>query len=518
MIETQLMSGVVSKADYPPFDAPADAWTHVNDVQFREGPAERVNGWGGFLGTASNDPLHVLNSYFDDSSYWLYGTELNIYTVSDDGTHYDITPTSAPSENSPNGWTSCELNGLPVMNFRKDAPVYWARDPLTAAAALPGWPSGDSCQVMRSFKNYLIALNLSRAGGEFPSVMAWSDAADPGTVPTTWTAAASNDAGEFSLGGTSEGISDGLALRDQFVVYKPHASYLVSYVGGTLIFGQREFSTTTGALAANCVAEIRNNHVFLADGDVCITDGQSIKSLIDRRARRKLFSELDQINYRNSFVFNNEPESEVWICYPENGQQYATRALVWHQDTDKLSFRDLSMGGQGLPHAAVGNISEASVVDTWASATYTWDSANAERAWNATITDSANNGIVGIDLDEPQLALLDAQNAPETGSIRPTLRKESIDFGEKQTVKLVNEVWPRITGEPGQIINIRLGAQMQADDDITWSPFQQYVLGTDDKVNSYARGRFISVELTATDGDVWRCTGLGLNIQAAGKF
>ena len=59
---------------------------------------------------------------------------------------------------------------------------------------------------------------------------------------------------------------------------------------------------------------------------------------------------------------------------------------------------------------------------------------------------------------------------------------------------------------------------MQADDEITWSPFQQYVLGTDDKVDSYARGRFISVELTAIDGDVWRCTGLGLNIQAAGKF
>ena len=145
-------------------------------------------------------------------------------------------------------------------------------------------------------------------------------------------------------------------------------------------------------------------------------------------------------------MFNNEPESEVWVCYPENGQQYATRALVLHQDTDTLSFRYLSIGGQGLPHAAVGNISEASVVDTWASATYTWDSANAERAWNATITDSANNGIVGIDLDEPQLALLDAKNAPETGSIRPTLRKESIDFGEKETIKLVNEVWPRITG------------------------------------------------------------------------
>jgi hypothetical protein len=159
MLNRVLMSGVVS--DIPAYDAPPDKWTEASGVNFRQGVAERVSGWRSIYGATTADPLHIRNSFFKGVNYWLYATDVLVKVVDAAGTHSTITPTSAPNEADPNVWTSCELNGLPVLNDGSTrGPMYWGRSTGTVCQPLPDWPSGYTCQVIRAYRSYLIALNI----------------------------------------------------------------------------------------------------------------------------------------------------------------------------------------------------------------------------------------------------------------------------------------------------------------------------------------------------------------------
>ena len=523
-LEAVRLSGLVTPEDVPADVSDPGAWTEASGVNFREGIAERVAGWREIYDTTNEPPLHVINNYFDGSNYWLYASDDEINVTDEGGTHKDITPAAAPSTGADsNIWTSCELNGLPVLNFGEDYPVYWGRDygTPTVCATLPDWPANYTAKVMRAFKYYLVAMNIYGGGTTLPATVKWSDAAAQG-IPddgagTTWSATAENDSGELDLGATAEGINDGLALRDEMLICKAHSTYKLIYVGGVAVFGQRQFSATAGALAANCMAEYRGQMVTLADGDVWITDGQQMRSLVDRRVRRNLFSRLDVDNFTRSYVVAHPLKHEVWICIPETGATYPNLALVWNAETDKLSYRDINGGGSGIPHMAPGNISESGLAKTWTTITGTW--ATNTNKWSDFNAAEPVNGLVGVEFDAPNLVLMDTGLTQDTGTINSRLRREGLDFGDREAVKLVTEFWPRITGPAGIQVNIRLGTQDAPEDAISWGASSVYTLGTDKFINTRTRGRLISVEIQSTDiSGQWRCTGGDFKLMVAGRY
>jgi hypothetical protein len=523
---------LITGDDVPPAEVPEKYWTFANNVGFRDGFAERVNGWESIYGDALDTPLHVRNSFFEGSNYWIYGTANGIFVTTADGTHYDITPaTDPPVDTTVNDWTSCELNGIPILNYRNGPPVYWERDVGTACQPLPGWTGngtvGGACNVVRAFKNYIIALGFSQVG--LPDVVAWSDAAEPGAVPQFWRPFLSTDAGSFALGGTPEAIVDGVTVRDQFLVLKSHSTHLMQYVGGNFIFGQREFLSSTGALSANCAVEARGSAVIFADGDVLITDGNTVDSLVDRRVRRKLAASLSQDNYKASYVCHNTNRNEVWICFPTAGATYANTALVFDLESGRerttnqaltggLSFRDIYNDGNGCPYAVQGNVSEVFSINTWDTQGYFWDTPEADVLWNATQVQAANDGLIGIKTGTPGLVLMDSRRDKGEGNLAVSLRRDSLDFGDASMVKLCNEIWPRFTGSPGDSINVRVGTQMFPDDEIEWLPYQAYVIGQDRKLDVLAQGRYLSFQFTSTGGDVWNLPGFDVNLIPSGKF
>ena len=516
------MTGMISTEDVPPSEVPPDFWTLAQDVHFREGIAQRVNGWDQFLGTASVTPIHVRNSFFNGTSVWYYLSAAAIYRVSSAGVHSNITGSFSFSGKVPNDITSCELNGLPVFNAGVDAPVYHDRS-TSNVVDLPDWPTGYTCQVMRAFKNYLIAMDIDDGSSVIPSMVMWSDAADPGAVPddgfnTTWTASGNNDAGNLSVGGATEGIVDGQQLRDVFMIAKPHSLWSLQFVGGTAIFGLRQLSQTVGALARNCIAEVRGSLIMLSDGDIVQTDGQQIRSLADSAVRRKIFASIDPEQFEQSFVLHHKLQKEVWICYPDNGASIATTAAVYNYERERWSFRDLSIGGTGCSHADAGNITQSSVSTAWSAATYSWDSASADVPWNSTRVETPNDGIVGVDYDTPSLVRLDEVEEPDDGSVRTRLVRESLDFGLPDTYKLVNEIRPRIIGSQGDIVNVRIGGQNNADDPIQWSAFQPYEIGTTETLHTVARGRFISAEFLGDNNRTFRMPGFDIRWREAGRY
>jgi hypothetical protein len=535
--------------DIPAYDVPPELWTRAENMSFQDVHIEQTRGWR-YIYDANPTvatPLYVQNSLHGGVNHWLYGCASAVGVTDAAGTHHNLTPASdAPSSTDAADWSGCELNGYPVINWGA-IPHSWDRSTGSNVAPLAEWPSGYTARVMRAHRFSLWALNIG-GGVDWPSVVMWSDTAAPGNLPaaiggggggsgTAWTAGSSSNAGSLSLGDTGNAITDGLTLGDNFIVYKAGSSYVV-FPDETLIYGQRQLLRTMGCLAPNCVAEWQGLHAVLGDGDIFLTDGTSAgtRSLIDRATRRTLFAELaqgedpanNQPIYERSFVVVSPNSKEVLFCYPTEGSLYPNKALVWDassgttrfKDTVDVfganSFRSLRLGGSGTPSIAYGNLTISGVSDTWSTQTDTW--ATVDRTWDENAAREASDGLVAIDFDNATLAEFDINDSQEVGQINATVARESLDFGAPDQVKLLTEVWPKVIGSTGDVIQVRAGGQMEPGDPISWSPYVNYTIGTDRKVDTFATGRLISVEFLGQGIRGWRVGGFDANVELAGRY
>jgi len=528
-------AGLITGENIPPHEVPQEYWTFAKNMLFRDVYARRQNGWRATYDSnpligATDPPLYIQNNIHAGINFWMYGTDAELGVTDAAGTHTDLTPVAgAPSGAGATDYTGCELNGFPIINWRDAAgPHSWDRNVGSNFAPLTDWPSGYICNVVRTHRFYIMAFNISGAV-DWPSVVLWSDSAAPGNLPsgTAWTPGAANDAGSLSLGSTGEGITDALTLRDQMVIYKTNSSYLLQYVGGQLVFGQREFLRTAGALANNCAAEWLGLHFLFSDGDLLMHDGNQARSIADRATKRTIFSEIDQDNYLNSYVVTNNSESEIYFCYPEAGSTHATKALVFDarsqrarfKDTVDIfgqgSFQDIRLGGSGTPHMAYGNVSTNLTLDKWNTIATTWTSET--NNWNSQDVPEAIDGLVAIEADTPVLVRMDIGVTPDSGSINAKLRRESLDFGDANRKKLCREVRPRIKG--GNNINVRVGVQDLPQEQIKWSASKVYnSAGTPVIPFVGPAGRYLSFEFSSSGGQPWEITGFDVQIEWLGRY
>ncbi len=504
------LSGV--NTDLPPWAVPPDRWTGAQGINFRDQVATRVMGSSYLYDAALYEPLHVLNSDLGGQNFWLYAGDGGIGVVDAANNHSDITPTPYSGSITPDDYTGTLLNGIPLINDSNQEPFWWNRVPGNPMTTLTGWPAGARATSMRAYKNFLLAIGYYDGSDSFPDQLVWSDAADPGLLPTEWGATATNLAGALEFGDTPGALLDGENLRGNFVLYKSGATYLLQYIGGNFVFSKRLLFNTSGVLARNCVAEVEGNHIVLTDSDVIIHDGQTAKSLVDTRTRRELFTAMDTTYYRNSFVFNFKSRDEVWVCYPENGQQYPNKALVWDKDSNKLGWRDLQGDAGGYPHIGYGNVENKGEPRQWDSQSYAWNSVDANYEWNSGLSNQVVFGGVAADPAAFGLQGVDVGESAAVGSIQGELERLSLDFGAPDRVKLVQRVWPRIDGTAGDVMQVQVGSQMDTESPVDWSATVPFTIGTDRKIDTAVQGRYLSFRFTTTDGDVYRMTGFDVEL------
>ena len=209
--------------DLSAHELPNNAWTNALNIRFVDGMAAQVLGYKELYPSASVIPYHLLPVDVAGIRTWIYAGAAKMYTVVNGSVHTNITRQTTGVDVDytavRNSWTSSVLGGIPILNNGFDAPQMWA---LTGkATALTNWPANNTASAMRTYKNSLIALNITKSGTNYPYMVKWSHPADAGTVPTTWDVAdASKDAGEYDLSEGYDTIVDGLPLRDSFIIYK----------------------------------------------------------------------------------------------------------------------------------------------------------------------------------------------------------------------------------------------------------------------------------------------------------
>jgi hypothetical protein len=337
-------------------ELPINAWTDCQNIRFIDGSAYQFYGHGEVFAGTVVEPYHVLPVSVSGVRNWIYAGANKVYQVNATGgvvTHTNITRQTALVDvnyaATKNSWTSSVLGGIVLLNNGVDAPQMWAG--TGKCAALTAWPASTTCAVMRSYKNSLIALNVTKSGTSYPYMVKWSHPADPGTVPVTWdTADATKDAGEVDLAEGYDSIVDGLALRDSFVIYKQQSVWRMDYTGGVFVYKFSKVLGTSGAMNRNCITEIDGQHFVLTADDVVIHDGNQAVSVLDKQTRRFLFSNIDTALYGQCFVFKNPYMNEVFVCYPSAGATSCNQAMVWNWVDKTISFREIP----NLNHAQSG--------------------------------------------------------------------------------------------------------------------------------------------------------------------
>jgi hypothetical protein len=225
-----------------------------------------------------------------------------------------------------------------------------------------------ACKAIRSFRSFLVALNVTKSSVKYPRLVKWSTEAATQTTPTSWDeTSATVDAGEYELADSKGEILDGLQLEDNFMIYKEDSIYSMQYVGTPFIFAFRQISPTIGAIAKNCVAEYPGGHAIFGNGDFYINDGRTIKPILPPKLRSYVFSTIDGEAISRSFVVADYGRSEMLFCFSQDGgvTGQPDRAIVWNWNQNTFTIRNLP----GLGHIGYGNVIDPNSLTTWGAMT-----------------------------------------------------------------------------------------------------------------------------------------------------
>lgn len=506
-------------------ELPLNAWTAGNNFRPRNLFMEKFLGESTQMGTPLGGVYALAPAFNGSTLYWLYLSLTNAYAWNGT-THFDITRAAGGNYAATvdGNWVITNLMGLLVMTNGVDTPQMWKPvNPTQQLLPLTSWDTTITCKAIRAFKNFLIALDITKASGatRYPQMVKWSHGAAAGDVPSSWDETdTSKDAGEYSLTDSPGYNLDGATLRDIFVIYKEDAVWGMQYVGGPKVFRFFKIFDGIGGLSRRCAVEFFDGkHAVFGTNDVFVHDGHNKQSIVDERVRSNLYSLINPNAYQRCFTTINWVYNEVWFCFPSEAATLCNKALVWNWTKDTVSFRDLPT----IASASPGILLDASLTDSWASASGDWLSDPLR--WSDRLY---NPSLRRLFLGRPSTAgilLADDTTKFEAASMTAYLERKHIGVPfrvseppDLQSMKLMTNIWPRIEGTDGGQIDVYLGASPDVDTDPTYQGPFTYTIGSTRQIGCRVSGRLLAVKFQSTTDIDWRIHGYELAVRKQGKF
>lgn len=407
-------------------------------------------------------------------------------------------------------WTGGVLNGVFVLNNGVDIPQYWGGDTGVKLRNFPGWTTTWKATSIRPFKNFLIAVNMTKGSSNYPYMVKWSDIAVPGAIPTSWDETnPALDAGELDIDASGP-LVDSLPLGDVLVVYAERSMHALTYIGAPYIFRAQKLPGDVGMLARGCAVSTPLGHVVLTAGDVVIHAGQGTTSIANAVIRDYIFKNINSTYYKRAFVTANPQKNEVWVCFPYSDSTTCNTACVWNWIDKTWSIRTL----ENVTYGDFGQFS-ITAVGTWASDVDTWNSD--ATTWNENEYSPAEDRLLMCH-STPLISLTDTGTADFDAVIGASMTRTGMSLSDPQKVKTIRSIYPRIDGNQGAQITIQVGAAMVADATPVWQTPQTFTIGTDQKIDSFATGRFLSLRLSNADYSPWRLRSLDIDYIERGYY
>jgi len=520
-------------------DLPPNGWSSLHNIRCIDGAIEPVIGYtDATTGTAAISPsgstqdihVHQMVTLSDDSFWFVFALDADddgdaekIYKWNGEtGTAVaDITRTSGDYTGSADDlWVMSEFNGLMVATNGRDGPQYWG-SAMSNAAPLPydgstvwkkvgaetgfdtdntGGVNNYTCKVIRAFKKYLFALNITEDSTNYSTMVHWSNPADPGAAPDSWDYnEASNDAGRTVLPETKGKVLDLLPLGDVAIVYKDDAIYRCSFVGGQFIFDFDLITTSHGLWATNCVVDIGGAHVVMGDGVVYMHSGGEIKNILEGKVADQLFTSIDETEYEKTFLFHRKSENEVWICYPEQNQLWCNKAMIWNYINNTWHTRD-------IPKCSTikGGVITQSTTDEWDDeSSLDWDD-EFDKDWaSRNYSPLADTPVAA----EQQLVKFEGITSDDALAERDGIVIDQVDDWH-----MIRRIFPRATGDA---FSVCIGDQSVIGAPVNWCVTQTFTPATDHKLDARVTGRAFAMRITGSAD--WKMSEIGFDFVKAGR-
>ncbi len=489
-----------------------NAWSNGANVRFRNGAMERMKGEQKVFDTPIVPPFYLQQYTQGGNSWWIHAGTSSIFA--DNGTtRLNITPSTAAAGGVDNRWSGGVLGGIAYLNNGVDKPYSW--NGTGVATTLAAWPANTTCQSLRPYKSFLVALNVTKGTTNYPHMVKWSNAAVPGTIPDSWDP---NDktklAGEQDVAEESSILVDQLPLGDVNIIYKENAMYAMSLTGtNDPVFRFQRLPGSVGLLARGCVVNTEVGHVVLAYGDVVIHQGQGPRSIINGRLRSWLFRTIDTTNRKRAFLVANPPAKEVWVCFPDLGATSCTLAAVWNWVDDTWSIRTLN----NVNYGATGQLAAAATTK-WSDQNYAWE--DATQAWNEDELSPAQERLL-LASQAPIITAADVTGTINGASYTSYVERVGQSLGDPSVIKLCRGIRLRVDAARGTRIQVEIGGHNNPEQPVSWSAPVVYTVQSGssyNQVDAFASGRFLALRITSLDNQPWRITSADVDYTTVGRY
>ncbi len=236
------LGGVGVVTDVNPFDLPNNAFSDARNVLFDNGKVSRSPVFKKLFPTptsqltfsaitttfatetntfenASGDPVTDIRftaSYEDptDGTVAIVVDKTGEVRGYPNGALEFVTPTTGTLVTNEEPWAHTQVAGISVLSRKGMVPYGRKIDTDTEYKYLSNdWLSTDTCAVVRGYRDFLIALNVTKNAVEYPTMVKWSGLIQAGTTVANieWDPAdPSSSSGENILGDARTAIVDGL--------------------------------------------------------------------------------------------------------------------------------------------------------------------------------------------------------------------------------------------------------------------------------------------------------------------
>jgi hypothetical protein len=516
-------------SDQSPMDLSPEFFTTVRNMRFTEGRIEAMQGDTGVLGTPTVDPYFAIFVEAAVANLWLYMGLTHGYAITG-GVHTKVTRQTAMVDvpytgAATNRWNACGWGDVVYLTNGVDLPQMWLPPDTTVKLAnLTAFPSGDRCNIIRNFGPYIFALGYTTGGVLYPRRLRWSHPADPHAVPVSWDITDdTKDAGQTDIGSPEHGpLTDMLMIDKIALLYQRSAVYQVRLIGGQFIFDfATPVSLQVGAIAQDCVKMFNRGRLHFCAGaeDLVVISSTEIQSVSEKKIRKFLANAVSTTDFWRAFVVHNYREREMWYCFPEQGAEVCTLAVVYNYNDGTCAIRDLP----SVRYGTTGIITANATDDTWdAGLDDSWDT-GMDIPWDYSFDEKLRRNVLFVKANK----LLQAELGTTFDGAAMTFVAERTDIAfvgrgrdgnwkaEPRVNKLVSEVWIKAEGAS---FNVRVGTQKILNGPVTWSVPKTFNPATMQKLDFTISGRLVAIRFEKTGYEQFLINGWTVRLAVLGRY
>lgn len=329
----------------------AGRWRSASLVRWRDGSLRPVGGWqlrkqDAVAGVARGAWSWRTNS----GDRWVaLGSASALWVVSGSNTATDITPGTLTSGNVDatlntgfgGGFYGSGFYGTPrtdsgtyadattwaLDNFGQnlvacnptDGKIWeWTLNTANDAVVVTNAPTGN-LSILVTEERFLFALGADSN----PRLVQWCDREDN----TTWTAAATNEAGQQELQ-TSGQIMAGIRTRGQSLILTDIDAHTATYIGPPFVYGFERVGTSCGLVARKAVAASDAGVFWMGRNDFYAFNGASVQS-IPCDVHDYVFGDINRTQISKAWAMTVGQQGEIWWFYPSASSSEVDRYVAF---------------------------------------------------------------------------------------------------------------------------------------------------------------------------------------------